>query len=129
MQDPDGRPVPMFDRDTGAIDPDVAAYWHDNFDISYRLAHNWAALKTDLECKIHVIIGSVDTYYLDGSARRLKAVLDGLRAKGQVTFLEERTHNDLNPVGEDPYGLEKQIAKAFRTRGRCQLQPSCPAKL
>ncbi len=109
----DGRPVPMFDRDTGAIDPDVAAYWRDNFDIAWRLAHHWPALKTDLEGKIHVIVGSVDTYYLDGSVRRLKAVLDGLGAKSQVTFIEGRTHNDLNRIGDDPYGLEKQIAWAM----------------
>jgi hypothetical protein len=25
---PDGRPVPMFDRATGAVDPAVVAYWH-----------------------------------------------------------------------------------------------------
>jgi hypothetical protein len=110
---PDGRPVPLFDRDTGVVDPDVAAYWRDHFDIAWRLAHNWSALQPDLDGKIHVIVGSVDTYYLDGSARRLKAVLDGLGAKAQVRIIDGRNHMDLNRIGDDPYGLEKQIAWAM----------------
>ena len=30
---PDGRPAHLFDRTTGAIDPKVAAYWRDHYDI------------------------------------------------------------------------------------------------
>jgi hypothetical protein len=30
----DGRPMPLFDRDTGKIDPEVAAYWEKHYDIA-----------------------------------------------------------------------------------------------
>lgn len=109
----DGRPMPLFDRDTGVVDPDVAAYWRDHFDIAWRLTHNWPALRPDLDGKIHIIVGSADTYYLEGSVHRMKAVLDGLGAKAQVTFIDGRTHSDLNRIGDDPNGLEKQIAWAM----------------
>ena len=110
---PDGRPLPMFDRDTGAVDPAVVGYWRDHYDIAWGLAHHWPALKPDLDGKIHVIVGTADTFYLDGAAHRLKAVLDGLGAKAQVTFLDGRTHMDLYRIGDDKYGLENQIAWAM----------------
>ena len=34
-------------------------------------------------------------------------------AKAEVTFLDGRTHRDLNSIGDDSYGLEKQIAWAM----------------
>lgn len=109
----DGRPVPMFDRDTGAVDPEVVTYWRDHYDIAWRLARDWPTLKRDLDGKIHLIVGTADSYYLDGSARRLKAVLESLGAKAQVIFVEGRTHGNLYAIEGDETGLEKQIAWAM----------------
>jgi S-formylglutathione hydrolase FrmB len=106
----DGRPEPMFDRVTGAVDPQVVAYWRDHYDIAYRLAHNWPALKPELDGKIHLIVGTADTFYLDGAAHKLQAVLDGLGAKSDFRYLPDRTHMDLYKIGDDPRGLLKVIA-------------------
>ena len=105
----DGRPQPMFDRDTGAVDPAVAAYWIEHYDIAHRLQQEWPALKPDLDGKIHLIVGTADTFYLDGAAHRLKAVLDGLHAKAEVRFIPDRTHFDLYVQGDDRWALLKQI--------------------
>ncbi len=51
-----------------------------------------------------------DTFYLDGSARQLKAVFDGLRAKSDFRFLPEKTHFDLYRQGDDRHALLKQIS-------------------
>ncbi len=107
---PQGAPLVLFDRTTGAVDPAVAAYWRDHFDIAARLQRDWPALKPDLDGKVHVIVGTADTFYLDGSARRLKAVMDGLGAKSSFRFLPGRTHGDLYKIGDDRQGLEKTIA-------------------
>ncbi|WEN13461.1 alpha/beta hydrolase-fold protein [Rhodanobacter sp. AS-Z3] len=106
----DGRPMPMFNRDTGAVDPAVVAYWHDHYDIAHLLQANWPTLKPNLDGKIHVIVGTADTFYLDGAAHKLKAVLDGLGAKSDIRFLPGRTHFDLYKIGDDRSGLMKQIA-------------------
>jgi pimeloyl-ACP methyl ester carboxylesterase len=106
----DGRPMPMFDRDTGAVDPQVVAYWRDHYDIAHRLQTMWPQLKPDLDGKIHVIVGTADTFYLDGAAHKLKAVLDGLHAKAEVKFLPGRTHFDLYTKGDDRMAMLKQIA-------------------
>ncbi|HEX5305093.1 MAG TPA: enterochelin esterase, partial [Dyella sp.] len=106
----DGRPLPMFDRDTGDVDPAVVDYWRDHYDIAYRLQHQWPRLKGDLDGKIHLYVGTADTFYLDGAAHKLKAVLDGLGAKSEFRFIPGRSHFDLYAIGQDRQGLLKQIA-------------------
>jgi S-formylglutathione hydrolase FrmB len=106
----DGRPMPMFDRDTGEVDPAVVAYWSEHYDIARRLKEHWPQLKPDLDGKIHLVVGTADTFYLDGAAHKLKAVLDGLGAKSDVRFLPDRTHMDLYVQGTDRQGLLKQMA-------------------
>ena len=34
-QGPDGLPAPIFDKETGQIDPKVAAYWREHFDLTH----------------------------------------------------------------------------------------------
>ena len=107
---PQGAPMPMFDRATGAVDPAVAGYWRDHWDIAARLQHDWPALKPDLDGKVHVLVGTADTFYLDGAAHRLQAVMDGLAAKSSFRYLPGRTHGDLYRIGDDRQGLTKTIA-------------------
>ena len=102
--------MPMYDRDTGDVDPVVVAWWRDHYDIAYWLQQNWPRLKPDLDGKIHLYIGTDDNFYLQGSAYRLKAVLDGLHAKTEFRFLQGRDHIDVLKVGDDPNGMLKQIA-------------------
>jgi S-formylglutathione hydrolase FrmB len=108
---PDGRPMQMFDRRTGAVNPTVVAYWRDHYDIGYRIMHDWPALRKDLDGKIHVIVGTADTFHLDGSARRLKADLESVGAKADVRFLPGKTHMDLYEANGDADALTKEIAK------------------
>ncbi|HWU93459.1 MAG TPA: alpha/beta hydrolase-fold protein [Sphingomicrobium sp.] len=108
---PDGRPMQMFDRRTGAVDPAVAAYWRDNYDIAYRLKRDWPSVGKDLDGKIHVIVGTADTFHLDGAAHKLQAVLQGLGAKADVRFLPGKTHMDLYAASGDPQALTVEIAK------------------
>ncbi|TXC74160.1 enterochelin esterase [Sphingorhabdus soli] len=107
---PDGRPCTIFDRATGAVDPKVAAYWRDHYDIAHIVARDWPTLKPDLDGKIHLIVGSADTFYLDGPAHRLQAVLDGLGAKSSFRYLPGKTHFDLFEQDGDRQALMKTIA-------------------
>jgi S-formylglutathione hydrolase FrmB len=108
---PDGRPVPMFDRETGAVDPDVVAYWREHYDIAHILERDWARVGQHLDGKIHVIVGTADTFYLDGPAHRLQAVLDRLGAHASFTFVPGHTHGDLYQQGDDRDGLIRDIAR------------------
>jgi S-formylglutathione hydrolase FrmB len=113
---PDGRPVPMFDRETGDVDPAVIAYWHDHYDLAHIVQTTWAQRGLELRGKIHVLVGTADTFYLDGAAHKMDAVLKSLDADAHFTYIPDRTHFDLYTIykeGGDPkgdrYGLFKQI--------------------
>ena len=106
----DGLPVPLFDRTTGAVDATVMSYWKDHYDVAERLRRRWPELKRDLDGKIHLTVGSADTFYLDGAAHLLEATMKALGARTDFRYLEGRGHFDLYAVGDDPRGLYKAIA-------------------
>jgi enterochelin esterase-like enzyme len=108
---PDGRPMPLFDRTTGAVDPLVAAHWRDNYDIAHIVARDWQRLRPHLRGKIRVIVGDADTFYLDQSARRLEAVLERLGADARFTYVPGGTHFNIGTRNGDPNALTKEIAR------------------
>ncbi|WP_395613534.1 alpha/beta hydrolase [Allosphingosinicella sp.] len=110
---PDGRPLQIFDRNTGAVNPAVVPYWRDNYDIAHRLEQNWPRLRALLDGKIHIIVGTADTFYLDGAAHRLDAVLHRLGARASITFLPDRTHFDLFQQGNERFGMMRDITWAM----------------
>jgi Putative esterase len=71
----DGYPQPIFDKETGVIDPAVAAYWKEHFDLSAILQKDWPTLGPKLEGKLHVYVGSADTYFLNNAVYYLEDVL------------------------------------------------------
>jgi len=107
---PDGRPMPLFNRTTGEIDPAVASYWRNHYDIVPHLKTDWKSIGPDLQGKIHLFVGTDDTFYLDGAAHSLQATLDQLGCKAQFTFLPGRSHFNVYVVGDDRYALFDRIA-------------------
>jgi hypothetical protein len=107
---PDGRPLQMFNRETGDVDPAVVAYWRDHYDLAHIVSSDWTARGPYLRGKIHVFVGTADTFYLDGAAHKFDAVLQGLSANAHFTFIPDRTHMDLYKVGDDRTGLFDQIS-------------------
>jgi enterochelin esterase-like enzyme len=104
-----GAPEPMFDRATGQVHPDVVAYWRDHYDLAHVIESTWAERGDDLKGRIHLIVGTADTFYLDGSARKFEAVLKRLGADAHFTYVPDRTHSNLYEVGQDKQGLFDQI--------------------
>jgi hypothetical protein len=72
---PDGYPMPIFNKETGEIDHTVAAYWHDHYDLDAILARDWATLGPELAGKLHIYVGSDDTYFLNDAVYRLEDFL------------------------------------------------------
>jgi S-formylglutathione hydrolase FrmB len=107
---PDGRPMPLFNRTTGEIDPTVAAYWRSHYDIVQHLKTDWKTIGPDLKGKIHLFVGTDDTFYLDGAAHSLQATLDQLGGHAQFTFLSGRSHFNVYEDGDDRYALFDRIA-------------------
>jgi S-formylglutathione hydrolase FrmB len=114
-----GKPAPLFDRTSGAVNPKVAHYWRDNYDIAWRVKRDWKTLKPDLDGKIHLWVGTADTFHLDGSARLLKAALDSLGAKSEFHFGEGADHGTLTRLGgSEARTLERKIAWEIYAQAR-----------
>jgi len=106
----DGRPEPMFDRTTGDVDPKVVAYWRAHYDLAQIVKTTWAQQAPYLKGRIHVYVGTADTFYLNGAARKLDAGLKDLGADAHFTFRAGRSHFDLYAGNGDNFALVDTIA-------------------
>ncbi len=89
---PDGKPEPLFDRRTGAIDQNVAAYWESHYDIARILRDNWSALGPKLQGKIHIIVGTNDQFGLNRPVVLLQKELRTLNSDAEVDFVPGANH-------------------------------------
>ena len=64
----DGYPQRIWDKRRGVIDPKVAAYWRENYDLTDILRREWSkGLGRKLQGKIHLYVGDMDNYYLNNA--------------------------------------------------------------
>ncbi len=63
----DGYPKPIWDKYSGEIDPEVAFYWKENYDLRYIMERDWETLGSKLEGKINIFCGDMDNYYLNNA--------------------------------------------------------------
>ena len=64
---PDGYPKRIWDKITGDIDPDVASFWKENYDLSYIMKRDWKTLGPKLKGKVKIYCGDMDNYYLNNA--------------------------------------------------------------
>ncbi|WP_165225025.1 alpha/beta hydrolase [Aquisphaera insulae] len=88
----DGKPARLWDRTTGAIDPEVAKAW-EAYDIRLVLERNWAEKGPKLKGKIHVITGGEDTFFLEGAVKLLKESLAKLGSDAVLDVIPGRDHS------------------------------------
>jgi hypothetical protein len=90
----DGYPRPIFDKVTGDIDPAVAAYWRDHYDLSHIIARDWPTLGPKLQGKIHIYVGTGDTYYLTDAVYYAQETLEALRPAydGEIAYGDRAEH-------------------------------------
>jgi hypothetical protein len=91
----DGYPAPIFNKETGDIDHTVAEYWRQHYDLEAILERDWAKLGPQLAGKIHVYVGSDDTYMLNDAVYRMQDFLDSTKNPpygGEVTYGPRAEH-------------------------------------
>lgn len=91
----DGYPKPIWNKRTGVIDSTVAAYWKENYDLSYIMKRDWAKIGSKLKGKVHIYCGDMDNYYLNNAVylteEMLKA-LDNPTYDGEVDYGDRAEH-------------------------------------
>jgi hypothetical protein len=65
----DGYPRRIFDKVTGDIDPKVAEYWREHYDLRHIMQRDWAMLGPKLRGKIHLYCGTLDNFYLNNAVK------------------------------------------------------------
>ena len=91
----DGYPKPIWDKMTGEIDREVAAYWRENFDLRHIMERDWKTLGPKLEGKIHIYVGDMDNYYLNNAVYLTETFLEGTKDpyyEGQVDYGDRAEH-------------------------------------
>jgi hypothetical protein len=91
----DGYPAQIFNKETGEIDHSVANYWRQHYDLEAILERDWAKLGPELAGKIHIYVGSDDTYFLNDAVYRMQDFLDTTKNPpygGEVTYGPRAEH-------------------------------------
>jgi hypothetical protein len=91
----DGYPQPIFDKATGVIDHSVAEYWRQHYDLEAILERDWAKLGPELAGKIHIYVGSDDTYFLNDAVYRMEDFLNATKNPpygGEVAYGPRAEH-------------------------------------
>jgi hypothetical protein len=91
----DGYPKQIFDKQTGDIDHSVAEYWRRHYDLEAILERDWATLGPKLAGKIHIYVGSDDTYFLNDAVYRMEDFLNSTKNPaygGEVTYGPRAEH-------------------------------------
>lgn len=96
---PDGYPQPIFNKDTGVIDPKTAAYWHDHYDLNAKLQREWPTLGPKLQGKLHIYVGYDDSYFLNDAVYLMEDFLKqtgtpghGVPYEGEVKYGPKAEH-------------------------------------
>lgn len=69
----DGYPTPLWDKQTGVIDRDVAEYMRENgYDLRAFAERNWPTIGPELAGKLHFFAGDMDDFYLNLAVYRFE---------------------------------------------------------
>ena len=108
----DGYPVPLWDANTGIIDPEVADYWRENWDLSHILARDWATLGHKLAGKLHFAVGMTDNYYLEESVYLTEERLRSMQDPASDATFQYGFRGRHSWIGHSPVDPERQMTYA-----------------
>lgn len=91
----DGYPRRIFDKITGVIDSEVAAYWRENYDLRHIMERDWEKLGPRVRGKIHLYCGDMDNFYLNNAVYLTEAFLTQAKnppADAEVAYGDRAEH-------------------------------------
>jgi hypothetical protein len=91
----DGYPRRIWDKLTGEIDPEVAQYWKEHYDLRFILERDWGKLGEKLKGKIHIYCGDMDNYYLNNAVYLMEDFLKSTKDPyydGEIDYGDRAEH-------------------------------------
>jgi hypothetical protein len=108
----DGYPTPLWDPETGDIDPEVAEYWRENADLSAILDRTWDKIGQDLKGKLHFAVGTMDNYYLNEAVYLFQDVLESKTDPPSGATFQYGFRGRHSWIGHSPQEPERQMTYA-----------------
>ncbi|MBX7222722.1 MAG: esterase family protein [Blastocatellia bacterium] len=111
-----GQPMQLFNRATGRLNPEVAQAW-ERYDISRLLKANWTKLGPKLKGKLHIAVGTADTFHLEQPLYLLRDTLAELKSDARIEFIEGKDHFNLyqdglgTRIAQEMYAVARPKAK------------------
>ena len=123
----DGRPMPLFDKETGVIDSFVAKSW-EKYDMTLVMQRNWKTLGPKLAGKINVFMGTLDTFRLEGALKLFDRDVKKLGSDATIVFAEGRDHGSLFRPHPKlwPDGMMTRIHREMRAKWDKGAKASSP---
>ena len=130
----DGYPQPIFDKRTGVIDHNTAEYWRRHYDLNAILQRDWTTLGPYLQGKIHLYVGSDDTYFLNNAVYLMEDFLKqtgtpghGVPYQGEVRY-GPRAEHCWNGDPEHPNWYSRlHYSQMFLPQIMARIQDTAPA--
>ncbi len=91
----DGYPERIWNKKTGAINPEVASFWKENYDLTYIMKRDWKTLGPKLQNKIRIYCGDMDNYYLNNAVYLAEDFLENTSApyyNGLIDYGDRAEH-------------------------------------
>jgi hypothetical protein len=91
----DGYPQRIWDKTTGKINPTIAKYWKENYDLAWIMKRDWATLGPKLAGKVNIYCGDMDNYYLNNAVYLAEEFLESTTTpyyNGEVTYGDRAEH-------------------------------------
>ncbi|MBN1224799.1 MAG: hypothetical protein JXB23_16245 [Candidatus Aminicenantes bacterium] len=113
----DGYPKPLWDKLTGEIDPEVAQYFKEHYDLREYLEKNWPRIGPKLTGKLHFFCGDMDNFYLNEAVYDLEKFLENTKHpyyQGWFRYGRPRKGHDWRPFGRFDGELERMMAEHVR---------------
>ena len=124
----DGYPKRIWDKMTGVIDKEVAAYWKKNYDLAYIMKRDWKSIGPSLRGKIHIYCGDMDNYYLNNAVYLAEQFLESTDPyyDGEVDY-GDRAEHCWNGDHENPNAISRlRYHQMFITKWTKEVQVRAP---
>ncbi len=125
----DGYPKRLWDKYTGEIDAEVAAYWREHYDLTYIMQRDWATIGPNLIGKIHIYCGDMDNYYLNNAVYLAEAFLESTSPyyDGEVDY-GDRAEHCWNGDHKEPNAISRlRYHRMFIPRWAEEVKSRAPA--
>ncbi len=87
-----GYPRRIWDKVSGRIDPEVAEYWKEHYDLRHIMERDWSTLGPKLKGKVNIYVGDMDNYYLNNAVYLTEKFLRAHDFGGEVTYGDRAEH-------------------------------------